>query len=687
MYALSLSGQTLYVGGDFRHIGGRQRPFAAAIQLSSGSVTNWSAEVYGRVLALAVVGRTVYLGGSFILVGAVLRNNLASVDALTGAVTGWDPEPDPNGYVRAFVPKGDTLFVAGDFGTFQGVVPDSIVVRLKLAAFDTRTGKLLDWDGHIDRVPTKYNPDGGHRINSMLLHGDDLVIGGTFNRVGAAVRPALAAVSTRTAEATAWDPGLGDVPLFIIPSVNALALSGTTLYVSGRLDSLGHVPMRWLGAVDVVSGVRTAWDPVPNLDAAALAAAGDKVYVGGYFTSLGPAVPRHGLAAFDLGTGRVTAWDPNPNGQPLAIAVHEGSVYIAGEFTQVHGETRFGVAAVDSATGALTPWAPQPNAPVWAIEFGDTTAYLGGQFSTIGGAARSSLAEVGLTSGLATSWNPSPNDAVTSIAKAGDSVYVGGWFSGMGAARRTFLAEVDAATGLATAWDPRADAIVEAVAVADTTVYASGLLTQLGGEARAGLGAVSRRTALATAFRADVVGDVRKLAVRKGVLYAGGDFSRLGGEPRHHLAAVAASDGRVLDWNPDPDSPVWALAADDRRVYPGGAFVRMGTTAVSLMAALSQASITSIPGGGFPTSIAALDMTNPCRSAGLVHFSLRRAADVRLALYDVMGRQVRTLLDGVRRSAGEHEINVSTAGLHAGCYFVRLTAGGEARTRTVALLP
>ena len=687
--ALCLSGQTLYVGGDFQSIGNRQRPLVAAVELATGEVTNWNPEVlYGGVRAVSVVGRSVYLGGDFIYVGGRLRYNLASVDVVTGAVTSWDPEPDPIGFVRAFASRGDTLFVAGDFGTFQGVIPDSIVVRNRLAAFDTRTGRLLDWDAHVGRVPPKYNPDGGERIYSMLLRGDDLLIGGSFNRVGDAVRPALAAVDARSGMATPWDPGMGDVPPFVIPFVNGLALNGTTLYVSGLLDSLGYEPFRWCGAIDFGTGARLAWDPKPNLDVSALASSGGATYVGGFFTSVGPTVPRHGLAAFDLSTGQVTAWDPNPNGQPVAIAVRQGTVYITGEFTQMSGQTRLGAAAVDSATGAVTPWAPQSSGPVWAIAFGDTTAYLGGLFDRIGGTVRSNLAEVDLKSGASTSWNPGPNDAVKSIIRDRGSVYVGGWFSGIAGVPRAHIAELDPMTGLATGWDPGADSFIDCLAVQDTTVYAAGLMRRLGGEARAGLGAVSRRTGAATAFRADVDGEPRQVVVRKGVVYAGGYFFHVGDQVRHHLAAMTADDGRVLDWVPDPDGDIFSLAADDRRIYPGGGFVRMGTTAVSLVAALSLASIGQTPGGANTAgSIAALDVTNPCRTGGVVHFALRHSAEVGLSLFDVMGRRVRTLLEGSPRLAGDHEVSVSTTGLRPGCYFVRLSAGGEARARTITLLP
>lgn len=687
--ALCLTNGVLFAGGDFQRIGGHQRSFVAALDLETGEALDWDANVqFGIVRSLCVVGRTLYLGGDFIFVGGQMRMNLASVDASTGAVTAWDPEPDPSGQVRAFASQGETLFVGGDFGAFVGAIKDSVVVRSKLAAFDTRTGRLLEWDAHVGRVPPKYTPDGGHKIFSMILRGDQLVIGGSFNRIGDAIRPALGAVDVHSAIATPWDPGVGEVAPFVIPIVNALSASDNNLYVSGLLDSLGYAPFRWCGAIDLESGARLPWDPKPNLDVASLASSGGVTYVGGLFTSMGPTVPRHGLAAFDLSTGQVTEWDPNPNGQVVAMAVRQGTIYTVGEFTEMGGQPRFGAAAVDSATGAVTPWAPQSNGPVWTIAFGDTTAYLGGLFSSVGGTGRSNLAEVGLTSGAATSWNPGPNDAVKSIIRDRGSVYVGGWFSGIAGVPRAHIAELDPVTGLATGWDPGADSFIDCLAVHDTTVYAAGLMGHLGGQPRASLGAVSRRTGAATAFRADVDGEPRQVVVRKGVLYAGGDFHRVGGQVRHYLAALAADDGRVLPWAPDPDGNIFTLAADDRRLYPGGGFVRMGSTAVSLVAALSLASIGQNPGGSSTLgSIAALDATNPCRTEGIVHFSLRHKAEVDLSLFDVMGRRVRTLLDGSPRLAGDHEVQLSSSGLRPGCYFVRLTADGDIRARTVTLLP
>ncbi|GIW09481.1 MAG: hypothetical protein KatS3mg061_0538 [Dehalococcoidia bacterium] len=43
------------------------------------------------VYALAVSGSTVYVGGGFTSVGGQTRNRLAALDAATGNVTSWNP--------------------------------------------------------------------------------------------------------------------------------------------------------------------------------------------------------------------------------------------------------------------------------------------------------------------------------------------------------------------------------------------------------------------------------------------------------------------------------------------------------------------------------------------------------------------------------------------------------------------
>ncbi len=76
---------------------------------------------------------------------------------------------------------------------------------------------------------------------------------------------------------------------------------------------------------------------------------------------------------------------------------------------------------------------------------------------------------------------------------------------------------------------------------------------------------------------------------------------------------------------------------------------------------------------------------NPARGHSTVRYALDEAAEVHLALYDVLGREVAVLASG-SRAVGSHEARLTTERFPAGLYVLRLTAGSERATRNVVLL-
>jgi choice-of-anchor B domain-containing protein len=75
---------------------------------------------------------------------------------------------------------------------------------------------------------------------------------------------------------------------------------------------------------------------------------------------------------------------------------------------------------------------------------------------------------------------------------------------------------------------------------------------------------------------------------------------------------------------------------------------------------------------------------NPIREDGVVRFSLPVAADTRLALYDVTGREVAVLSDGMR-PAGTHTASVAADALPPGVYVVRLVTDAGVATRRLTI--
>jgi hypothetical protein len=97
---------------------------------------------------------------------------------------------------------------------------------------------------------------------------------------------------------------------------------------------------------------------------------------------------------------------------------------------------------------------------------------------------------------------------------------------------------------------------------------------------------------------------------------------------------------------------------------------------------LMNVPITVIPGtaneGGVPPDAITLAQNhpNPFVGSSAVRFTLGRAADVRLAVYDALGREVAVLAEG-QRAAGEHAVELDGRGLPAGTYLYRLEVDGE----------
>lgn len=90
--------------------------------------------------------------------------------------------------------------------------------------------------------------------------------------------------------------------------------------------------------------------------------------------------------------------------------------------------------------------------------------------------------------------------------------------------------------------------------------------------------------------------------------------------------------------------------------------------------------------GAEPTAAAFASVyPNPFRDAAAVTYTLRDAGTVTLEVFDVAGRKVATLVDGVQ-PAGPHRAELGAQGLADGLYIVRLRAGDEVITTKIALV-
>jgi len=76
---------------------------------------------------------------------------------------------------------------------------------------------------------------------------------------------------------------------------------------------------------------------------------------------------------------------------------------------------------------------------------------------------------------------------------------------------------------------------------------------------------------------------------------------------------------------------------------------------------------------------------NPFNPTTHIRFQLEESARVQLTVYDMLGRQVATLVDGVR-GAGMHQVLFDGSGLASGMYVYRMQTGGQVFTQKMMLI-
>lgn len=328
----------------------------------------------GGVYAIAHRGSTVYVGGSF--TSAVWggrsypRLRLAAFDARTGVLLDWAPPAD--GTVRALAATTDSVYAAGDFHRVGDERRDSLV---RLSPF---TGRVGSFDHTLSGTPY-----------ALAVAHNRLYLGGRFSAVDGVGRSNLAAFSLLDDRLDAgWRPTADD-------AVHAVAVGAGRVYAGGSFHTVDEVPgtLR-LAALDGATGEpdRT-FLPRPPAEVHALAVDPSGVYA---------ATGGVGGRAIAYTTAGAPRWQRVFDGDAAAIAIEGGVVYVGGHFDNAclterngtHGGctdgsvSRVKLAAV-TAAGALSPWAPQANGVigvrVLSVNRSSGRLEAGGDFTTVGG--------------------------------------------------------------------------------------------------------------------------------------------------------------------------------------------------------------------------------------------------------------------------------------------------------------
>jgi len=77
---------------------------------------------------------------------------------------------------------------------------------------------------------------------------------------------------------------------------------------------------------------------------------------------------------------------------------------------------------------------------------------------------------------------------------------------------------------------------------------------------------------------------------------------------------------------------------------------------------------------------------NPFNAMTRITYALPAEYGVTLAVYDLLGQRVSTLVDGEPRHAGTHTVTFHAGALPSGVYLVRLQANGQTAVRKITLI-
>ena len=500
VFSLAFSGSTLFVAGIFDSAHGtttQARNGLAAFSVPSGAVTGFDGNMQSGAFLQPVysiqadgdgAGDHVYVGGCLTKVngGAANRSGVARLGATTGAVdAGWVPSGCCGSQVDTIALSGNRLYVAGFLASFR----------------DTMALNLVD--GAVDAAWNPPMHDQTHRVTSIFPMGSTVYLGGDFVSDDG-TRRHLAAVNASTSAFTSWAPdGAG--------FVRAIGAAGSDVVAGGPFETYGGVPRRDLAAIDLSTGMPTAFhapisEQFAGLSSVDAVAVGDgAVWAAGGFSTTGPPA-LNGLAAFDPASGDQTTFDKQVTGGGVvrSLAASGPLVYIGGNFNNIGGAQRRGIALirhVPGDQGSVERFDADVTGDVRALALSGDTLYAAGVFNTVNatgvGAVRNNLAAVDGTSGDVRAFDPNVDGAVNSLAVDGGTVFAGGEFmnvNGGGAARQR-IAAVDGTSGAALPWRADADGPVSALALHGRTLFAGGAFGTLGGSARPGIGALDEDSA------------------------------------------------------------------------------------------------------------------------------------------------------------------------------------------------
>jgi hypothetical protein len=455
-----------------------------------------------------------------------------------------------------------------------------------------------------------------------------------------------------------------------------------------------------------------------NGEVRALAVVGNEVYVGGSFTSAG-GVSANNVARFNtqtntwstLGTGSSNG----VNNVVFALAVVGNEVFVGGWFTSAGGVSANYVARFNTQTNTWSTLGTGSSNGVnnWVYELAvvGNEVYVGGTFTSAGGVSANYVArfntQTNTWSTLGTGSSNGVSGWVRALAVVGNEVFVGGLFTSAGGVSANYVARFNTqtntwstlGTGSSNGVSGGIFSAVYALAVVGNEVVVGGTFTQAGGVSANYVARFNTQTntwsTLGTGSSNGVSGGassyVSALAVVGNEVYVGGNFTSAGGVSANFVARFntqtntwstlgTGSSNGVNNW-------VYELAVVGNEVVVGGTFTQAGGVSANYVARWNSGTsrVEQLSPTAPKTFLLEQNYPNPFNPSTTIRYQLPVASEVKLEIYDVLGKKIATLVNE-RQSAGSYQVVWNASGLSSGTYFYRLQAGTFVETKKMIMV-
>jgi hypothetical protein len=695
--------------------------------LGTGSSNGVSGIGLVYVYALAVVGNEVYVGGYFTEAGGVSANRVARFNTLTNTWSslGTGSSNGVNNYVLALAVVGNEVYVGGWFTSAGGVSANYV------ARFNTQTNT---WS----TLGTGSSNGVNYYVTALAVVGNEVVVGGYFTSAGGVSARRVARFNTQTNTWSSLGTGSSNG---VDDWVEALAVVGDEVFVGGLFTSAGGVSAnrvaRFNTQTNTWSTLGTGSSNGVSGRVTALAVVGNEVFVGGRFTSAG-GVSANYVARFNtqtntwstLGTGSSNGVSGGFFPYVNALAVVGNEVYVGGRFTEAGGVSANYVARFNTQTNTWSTLGTGSSNGVndWvnALAVVGNEVYVGGGFTSAGGVSANYVARY---------FPPTTNPSATQTISA-DGLYffpptgVSIVFTGVSGTGTCTVQRFDAPasnisfTGTPPTFTSQYRFVITASGFTFTSAELRFNRTQIpnAGITNAGTVSVYRRptpgtgafSILPNTFNASFPDEVRATTTAFSEFILGSNDNSL---PVELVAFTArnTAEGVQLTWRTASEQNNAGFEVQRRSENRGASaewqvlgFVRgAGTTAeaqsytfldksasgkvqyrlkqIDFDGQFEYSNVIEVDAGLPKVFALEQNYPNPFNPSTTIRYQLPVASEVKLEVYDVLGKKIATLVNE-RQSAGSYQVVWNASGLSSGTYFYRLQAGTFTQTKKMILV-